>query len=1310
MKKIFLAILGISLFFASFAIAQEQPHNDPLDIISNRPRPNVLMIMDTSGSMLWDSVLYNGNAMPVRKENNRGASSTLRSNYYNLNNNSMTNFLLDSENVRSRSKQAKDAVREILTQIPDVNVGIGQFNQVLKLNRFRAYVPNTLNQTSSQDSNYYYYYWGSYTPGTGEINIPYRRKHKSTGVYEYPYCKIVRRDSGAYWSWDATDVVWSRSSDNTKWFDGVPYIRMNWDYSYVENARREMFWALNSDGDYIWRGTSSPNDTHPYKLNNVTNIDIFLTDEEFLELKANTTIGQPLVITRYVESAYGVEIDDNLTFYYFPTTADYNSSSACSGGKVLVGIANRFLQYEETPTTGVYEKADNLEELLSLTGHISTNAKIYDFTAETPELLKNGPFFGMGNTPLGDTLSTAKAYFEDIIITRDQNYAVDHCRENYIIMLTDGLETCGGDAASVAATLYNDLGIKVYVIAFITNPYQANQIAAAGGTEEAFSAENKDELVEALKDIFAEIKVSVELSAPVAVTAGGDSARLIEGNVSLLPFFDFPGFKGRLQARRLFRNAMVEVDPKTGAIVTDGSGYPTILVDDLTEEQVNQAYDGSGSGYFSEPIESVPDREIVGLQDSPPKFMWEAGEKVSKTEIKDRADVDGDDDVEELINNTAYKSADSRRIITTLNYTGSSFQVIDFDEATLVDSSGNYNDLKALLDLQEGTDEEKKLESRFLVNWVRGKQVVRFTEATTLYGHNFAAGDPVPDPDSDDNNNDGIPDGYKYTERKWKLGDIISSSPILVRAPTGNFPIYINDNEAFGGAGSDIHDYEEYKEAHKDNPSLVVVGANDGMLHAYSLDGIDNNNDGDFTDSGDFEPGEEVWAFVIPDLMYKLKDIYGDSDDDDDFAPDEQQLDPHTYFLDGQVTLSLVRARIHDGDTDGDNKTDDPEFRTIMLFGEGRGGKRIWCFDMTDPMNPQPVWSTTHATMGHTISRPASGAMAVPSNPSLDNDAFKYFVVAGSGFDYTQTDGSATVGNKFYMFNINDGSIEKIIDAGDSSGGANIPNAIVSRAILVDDDDDYLVERAYYADLDGNIWRWDLNSSTAFNVLGQVVSSDVMLNGPIIDSITYANIFGFHIITAATGGDTRRYLNPDKSLLTGFAKQRIYMLVDTNREGDVESLLNGEFTYSETDGFVYNDEAVSTKGVDLPDTVVAENQPVVATFTEYDEEGKIYRGFQTFYPTYTPDPAGLRSIRCSFGNSNLLIFDSIFSENSIVASTSAAFIDMGEGKATGITYTGGNILFSIGDQFKVYGSGVYRFESSVKVKARLKVLSWKEVF
>jgi len=314
----------------------------------------------------------------------------------------------------------------------------------------------------------------------------------------------------------------------------------------------------------------------------------------------------------------------------------------------------------------------------------------------------------------------------------------------------------------------------------------------------------------------------------------------------------------------------------------------------------------------------------------------------------------------------------------------------------------------------------------------------------------------------------------------------------------------------------------------------------------------------------------------------------------------------------------------------------------------------------------------------------------------------------GSGFDYDQVDGSADVGNILYQVDVNDGSILNSFHAGDAAGGAGIPNAIVGRAIMVDDDDDFLVERVYCGDLDGNIWRWDLTSGFVTNILEAspepLTTADDRLERPILDSLTYANIFGFDVVSAATGGDTRRYID-EQGYRINYTEQRVYMLVDTDREGRVASLLNGRIN-EEGD----YEETGDTIGVDLPPYRVAENIPVVTAFTEYDEAGRIYRGFQTFYPLYTPDPAGLRSIRCSFGSSDLLVLDSIFSESSIVESTQGTVIDMGEGKATGITYVGGNILFSIGDQFKVYGQGIYRFESTQRVQARIKVLQWREVF
>ena len=1299
-RIIALALMAI----CATAWAQVQEHNNPLSIISNRPRPNVLMLIDTSGSMLWDSLRVNGYDITVRKENRNGTYDELlyANPNYSFTTDAMKSFLADSDNPRSRIGQSKAAIREIVSQIEDINVGIGRFEKNLVLNRFRGRVPAGVDQSTSQSPEWTYSYYDGQLPGVGMINIPYQRKHLGTLATVYPYCRTVRRTDDIFWSWNPTDFIWNGSGADTIWYEGQHYTRMNWYYYKVENSRYEMFRPLTEAGDFIYRGSyASPDATHRNKLNQVDTFDIFLSDTELLQLKENTPLGETLTVEREIVSVYGVSVGQIVTFTYAPNTADWDTSTSCGGGQILVEIQDRFNDDFDTPL----DESDNKDEVVATARSINTNAKIYDFSVEPALLTALGPYFGMGGTPLGTTLEAGRNYFETAITPRDEGYNVDHCRENFVILLTDGYETCGGNPEGVAADLYNNLGIKVYVLAFVTTTTQADAIAAAGGTEQAFRAETREELVEAFKSIFAEIKTSVQLAAPIAASSASSADSVVEGDIAMLPFFDFPGFAGRLQARKLFRNAVVEVDPKTGAIITDGNGDPIIIEDDIDEQRIEELVNDP-----DDPIYSDPSREIVGLQLDPPRFLWEAGDLVSRPFIEsenpeqvyehlktDYGDIDGDGDTIEEIVNPAYKLADERRMLTTLGF-ASRPEVIDFNTTDLVDDGANFDEFEGLMGVV-GWSEQEVL---FLIEYVRGKVVRRFPAETELYGHTFYAGDPVPDPSSPDDNGDGIPDGFLFSEKKWKLGDIVSGTPIIVGPPMGTYPIAVNDND------NSLNDFKEFADDHADTPHVAVIGSNDGMLHGFALNGIDLNDDGDFDDSGEYYPGEEIWAFVLPDAMHKLKELYYDSPDDDDFDPDGQKLSPHQYFADGPGTLAIVRARVHTGDTDGDGKSDDPEFRTMIFLGEGRGGNRYWAFDVTDPLNPVPVWSLTDPSMGMTISRPAIGPVKVAPSPELDKDDFKYFAFMGSGFGDSQTDGNATVGNVAYMVDISNGSIVDSFSAGDVAGGAGLPNAIVGRGIIVDDNDDFFIERFYFGDLDGNIWHWSLAEGTKVNILetgaAPLTTVDERLERPILDSLTYANIFGFHVITAATGGDTRRYIDAD-NFRKNYPNQCVYMVVDTDREGNVVSLLNGIINESGE-----YEESGDTIGVDLREYRVAENIPVVAAFTEYDEAGKIYRGFQTFYPLYIPDPAGLRTIRCSFGSSELLILDSIFSESNIVESTQGTVIEMGEGKATGITYVGGNILFSIGDQFKVYGKGIYRFESSQRVKARLKVLSWREVF
>ena len=1305
MKNTFLLIIIVSALVVLPAVAQEQPHNDPLSIISNRPRPNVLLLVDTSGSMLWAGEKPDGQDITVRLEE----SLRLVSGTYQFGSDTHKVYLIDSDNLHSRLGQAKSAIREMSYQIPDVNLGVGQFKKTLLLNRFRGRVPADYQQKPNLPGGYHFEFIDGQDPSEGEINVPEFRRDVSSHTIEYPFARIVRRFNestgpvGSMWTtYDPIDVVWSSSSSSIEYFSGGSYIRLNWMLSEIENARYMQYRALTADGEQIFRDSfGAPDATHRNKLNQLDNIDIFLSDLDFIQLKQNTQLGEPLQVERYVEDAYGAPLRSTVTFYYYPTTADWDGNTSCAGGEVLVDIQDRFLDDLDTPE----DESDNKDEVSATAGPITDNALIYDFTVEPPELTDLGPFYGAGGTAIGSTLDAAFNYFQNSVKLRDLGYDVDHCRDNFVILLTDGYETCGGTPENVAASLYENLGVKVYVIAFVTTTEQADAIAVAGGTEAAFYAESREELIDALKTIFANIKASVQLATPVATTTIDSAETGIEGDVVLLPFFDFPGFAGRLQARKLFRFAVVSADPKTGAILTDAEGNPIVIEDDIDEARILQLINDP-----TDPITKDPSREIVGLQLDPPEFLWDAGELLSQQVVEnenpdvvyeyllpDDGDLDGDGDFAELVINPAYKTADQRNILTTLEYTVRP-PVVEFSEADLVDDPSNRDTAAGLLGAAGWSDQEL----RFLINYARGKVVRRFTEETVLYGRTYSPGDPMPDPESADDDGDGVPDGILYTERKWKLGDIISSTPVVVTPPSGTYPITIDDNN------DTTHDFDEFVEANADIPSIAIVGGNDGMLHGFSVKGIDLNDDGDFEDVDEYYPGEEVWSFVLTDTMYKLAQLYFDSLTDDDFEPDGQKFNPHTYFVDAPMTLAILRARVHDGDTDGDGKSTDPEFRIMLFTGEGRGGNRYWAFDVTDPMNPIPVWSLGDPAMGMTISRPAVGPVQVGASEDLDTDDFKYFVFMGSGYDYSQSDGSATVGNVFYQVDVNDGTIVNTFNAGDAMGGAGLPNAIVGRAILADDNQDFFVERAYFGDLDGNFWRWKLNEGTIENLLDipvePLTTQSERLERPILDCYTYANVFGSDIVTVATGGDTRLYIADDMTRAS-YPTQRIYLLIDEDKEGRVRSLLNGQMTdlgdYEETG---------DTVGVDLPSYRVGENVPVFTVFTEYDEEGKIYRGFQTIYPIYIPDPEGLRTISCAFGSSEMVILDNVFSESNIVESTAGFVIDMGEGKATGISYVGGNILFSIGDQFKVYGNGIYRFESSRRVKARLKVLEWREIF
>ncbi|MBU5614772.1 pilus assembly protein [Geomonas azotofigens] len=188
----------------------------------------------------------------------------------------------------------------------------------------------------------------------------------------------------------------------------------------------------------------------------------------------------------------------------------------------------------------------------------------------------------------------------------------------------------------------------------------------------------------------------------------------------------------------------------------------------------------------------------------------------------------------------------------------------------------------------------------------------------------------------------------------WKLGDIISSTPVLQSAvPLGSYHLAPPRGYADASYGT-FSASDAYRKR-----GTVYVGANDGMLHAFRLGRLKVRPDGAeswpvsqkaalTTASGEEDLlGEEQWAFVpknaLPYLRYLKEPLY-----------------PHLYYVDGAITL--VDAAIGDPQRcsrdDYWNCTKDPSgnsWRTVLIGGMGLGGASRLPGDACSDQDPSPT-------------------------------------------------------------------------------------------------------------------------------------------------------------------------------------------------------------------------------------------------------------------------------------------------------------------------------------------------------------------
>ena len=254
-----------------------------------------------------------------------------------------------------------------------------------------------------------------------------------------------------------------------------------------------------------------------------------------------------------------------------------------------------------------------------------------------------------------------------------------------------------------------------------------------------------------------------------------------------------------------------------------------------------------------------------------------------------------------------------------------------------------------------------------------------------------------------------------FRKRDSRLGDIINSDPQFMGGFNYGYTQLSNHAQygsTIGTAYSDFRASTQYK----DRKSVVVVGANDGMLHVFSAEGSD--------------AGKELLGYVPAGVyasLYKLT------------KPDYV----HQYYVDGTPRIADAWLGIAKG------------WRTVAVTTTGAGGSSVFAIDITNPAAlgvNSFLWEFTHPKMGKLVQQPA--VVALPNGD--------FGVVVTSGYEAPQSE-----------------SFVWILDAATGSEVAEfeIPSGGLGSPFVVDIDRDRVADRIYVAGDDGKVWRLDLDGS-----------------------------------------------------------------------------------------------------------------------------------------------------------------------------------------------------------------------------------------
>jgi type IV pilus assembly protein PilY1 len=338
-----------------------------------------------------------------------------------------------------------------------------------------------------------------------------------------------------------------------------------------------------------------------------------------------------------------------------------------------------------------------------------------------------------------------------------------------------------------------------------------------------------------------------------------------------------------------------------------------------------------------------------------------------------------------------------------------------------------------------------------------------------------------------------------YRFREAVTGDALESQPAYTSSPVFSYP--------YPG-------YTEYAttSAATSRAGTVYMGTNDGMMHAY-----------------DASNGVERWAYVpsmvIPN-MWKLADTaYGSK---------------HVNFVNGSPMISDICIN-------GCDNSATAVWKTILVAGLNAGGRGYYALDITDvgvgSGTPKLLWeftTTDDANLGYSFGQPVV---------TRKNDG-KWVVLVTSGYNngtlssVTPAVTNTPTGNGLgylYVIDAYNGPASvtyPMVKISTGVGSAANPSGLARIAAWNLEPAGNLAGSVYGGDLQGNLWRFDINAGSVFKFA--TLKDPINDPQPITTTPVLGDVSGNRVVFIGTG----KYLEIDD--LVNKQKQTQYAIKDAD--------------------------------------------------------------------------------------------------------------------------------------------------------------------